>query len=136
MLAGGQANLSRNGAAEIYEIDVMMEALEEMRACVGGPRLDALVRQLFLQTSDEHWRDHIGNMQELMLSVSFTGHDRKHTAAEYTLRSHKAYESIKNDIVDDFLRRLFRFPFDELIQLAETPRVLQALDEEIAEILV
>ncbi|MCH8063931.1 MAG: hypothetical protein IH861_15670, partial [Chloroflexi bacterium] len=112
--------------------DVLQGRLDEVRGYIGEDRLDALERQLYLQTSDEHWRDHIGNMQELMLSVSFAWQGRKHAAAEYAYRSHEAYESLREDVDDDFLRRLFRFPVEDLARPAEPT---QTLEKEVAGIL-
>ena len=112
--------------------DLMLDTLDDAAEHVGEDRLDALERQLYLQTSDEHWRGHIGNMHELILSVSFAGHGIKHAAAEYAVLGHEAYESLKDDVVDDFIRRLFRFPLNDLNPPAEP---VQALDDEVARIL-
>ena len=117
-------------ADDIYGL--MLDGLNEVRERVGIATMDALERQLYLQTSDEHWRGHIGDMQELMLSVSFAWHGRKHAAAEYAVRSYEAHESLKEDVVDDFIHRLFRFPVDDLVRPTEPPRTL---DEEVAGIL-
>ncbi len=111
---------------------LMQDRLDEARSYIGEDRLDALGRQLYLQTSDEHWRGHIGNLQELMLSASFAWQGRKHAAAEYAFRSHEAYGSLKEDVVDDFLRRLFRFPVDDLVRPTEPT---QTLEKEVAGIL-
>ena len=111
---------------------LMHDALDEVRDYIGEDRLDSLERQLYLQTSDEHWRDHIGNMQELMLSVSFVWHGRKSAAAEYAVRGHDEFESLKGDVVDDFLHRLLRFPIDDLVRPTEQTRTL---DNKVAEIL-
>ncbi len=110
----------------------MLDGLDDARERTGGDRHDALERQLYLQTSDEHWRDHIGNMQELMLSVSFDWQGRKHAAAEYAVRSYDAYESLMEEVVDDFLHRLLRFPIDDLVRPTEQTRTL---DNKVAEIL-
>ncbi|MCH7652872.1 MAG: hypothetical protein IIB14_04270 [Chloroflexi bacterium] len=105
--------------------DLMLDGLKEAREHIGEDRLDALERQLYLQTSDEHWRGHIGNMQELMLSVSFAWQGRKHAAAEYAFRSYEAFESLREDVIEDFLRRLFRFPVDDLVRPTEQTRTLE-----------
>ena len=111
---------------------LMLDGLDEARKRIGEDRLDALERQLYLRTSDEHWRGHIGDMQELMLSVSFDWHGRKHAAAEYAVRGYETNESLKEDVIDDFLHRLFRFPVEDLVRpTGSTP----ALEEEIAGIL-
>ena len=110
----------------------MEDALDEVCERLGEERLDPLERELYLQTSDEHWRDHIGNMQELMLSVSFTGHGIKHATAEYTFQSYEAYQRLKRNAADDFVHKLFRFPIEDLVQPMGTTRVLE---DEVAGIL-
>lgn len=112
--------------------DLILDALDEKFRYIGSVEHHAFERQLYLQTSDEHWRDHISMTQELMMSVSLAGQDRKHAAAEFALRSFQAYETLKEDTIDDFIRKLFQFPAEELKSPTETTR---ALDEDLAGIL-
>jgi preprotein translocase subunit SecA len=95
--------------------DMMLDALDEKFEAVAVEYLDALKRQLYLQISDEQWRDHLSIMQELMLSVSLTGQDRKHAVAEYAIRSHQKYETLSGDVADEFICKLFQFPVGDLV---------------------
>jgi preprotein translocase subunit SecA len=112
--------------------DMLLDALDEKFEAVDADNLDALKRQLYLQISDEQWRDHLSVMQELMLSVSLIGQDRKHAVAEYAIRSHQKYETLSGDVADEFMCKLFQFPLDDLV--SPDGQIL-LLDEEIAGIL-
>jgi len=112
--------------------DMLLDVLDEKFEAVDAENLDALKRQLYLQISDEQWRDHLGIMQELMLSVSLTGQDRKHAVAEYAIRSHQKYETLSGDVADEFICKLFQFPAGDLVTPDGQKRLL---DGEVAGIL-
>ncbi|MCI0845944.1 MAG: hypothetical protein J4N33_02380 [Chloroflexi bacterium] len=68
-----------------------------------------LGKLLYLQTSDELWRDHMSHVQSLILGTQLCGHNGRGDLAAYTLTSFDSYERFQDRIVDSFLPRLTAF---------------------------
>ena len=112
---------------------LMLAGLEEKRARAGGPDLDRMARLLFLQTGDELWVEHLSRLQDLMLTTRLCGYGHKTAVAEYLLRSARAYEAFREEVIDTFLPRLVTFPTDA----SSVPRRREVvISEEIQAILV
>ncbi len=94
-----------------YEIAFLVESsLERARMRFTGDEYGKLGKLLYLQTSDELWRDHISHIQSLILSAQLCGHNGRGDVATYTLTSFDSYEEFQNRIMDSFLPKLIAFP--------------------------
>ena len=91
-----------------------------------------LGKLLYLQTSDELWRDHMSHVQSLILGTQLCGHNGRADLAAYTLTSFESYEHFQDRIVDSFLPRLVAFPND--LAGKSEPRTVE-LSEEVLQIL-
>ena len=65
---------------------------------------------LYLQTSDERWKDHISYVQSLILSTQLCGDHGRGDMAAFALTSFESYEQLQSLIVDAFIPRLADFP--------------------------
>ena len=94
-----------------------------------------LARLLWLQTSDELWRDHICEQQELMLNAQLSNHGHQSAVADYVIQSYSALAGFQRRVTDLFLSRLLTFPTIEPVDCIPKPAVTVDLVEDTALIL-
>ena len=63
---------------------------------------------MYLQTSDELWKEHISYVQNLILSTQLCGTHGRGDMAAFTLTSFESYQLFQARIMDSFLPRLAR----------------------------
>ena len=115
------------------DLALLIEArLDRVRARFTDEEYGNLGKLLYLQTSDELWRDHMSHVQSLILGTQLCGHNGRGDLAAYTLTSFDSYEHFQDRIADSFLPKLTIFPGG----LAEEsgPRTIE-LSEEVLQIL-
>ena len=106
--------------------------LDQIRARFTDEEYGKLGKLLYLQTSDELWRDHMANVQSLILATQLCGHNGRGDLAAYTLTSFESYEHFQDRIVDSFLPKLTTFPAESAGESG--PRTVE-LSEEVLQIL-
>ncbi|MCH7735936.1 MAG: hypothetical protein IH872_00890 [Chloroflexi bacterium] len=104
-LRGVDLNLLEQGIAGLLN-----EKLDRARERFAGNKFNELGTLLYLQTSDELWKDHISNVQSLILSTQLCGYHGRGDMAAFTLTSFASYELFQTRIMDSFLPRLSDFP--------------------------
>ena len=87
--------------------------LERAQEALGQGAISYLEKTLFLQTSDELWREQMVHLQGLRRSVTAGLHAHKSAVADYAIWSFAAYEAFGPRVVDDFLQRLATFPAEK-----------------------
>ena len=93
------------------EIAILIEArLNQTRERFTNEEFGKLATLLYLQSSDELWRDHMSYAQSLILCTQLCGNNGRGDLAAYTLASFESYEHFQNRIVDSFLPKLAAFP--------------------------
>ena len=93
------------------EMAILIEArLDQARERFTAEEFEKLATLLYLQTSDELWRDHMSYAQSLILCTQLCGSNGRGDLAAYTLTSFESYEHFQNQIVDSFLPKLAGFP--------------------------
>ena len=115
------------------DLALLIEArLDQVRARFTDEEYGNLGKLLYLQTSDELWRDHMSHVQSLIVGTQLCGHNGRGDLAAYTLTSFESYEHFQDRIADSFLPKLTAFPGG----LAEEsgPRTIE-LSEEVLQIL-
>jgi len=116
------------------ELALLIEArLDQSRARFTDEEYGKLGKLLYLQTSDELWRDHMSHVQSLILGTQLCGHNGRGDLASYTLTSFESYEHFQDRIVDSFLPKLTAFPRDRAGE--SEPRIVE-LSQEILQILL
>jgi len=104
-LRGLDLNLMEEGIAELLN-----ERLDRTRERFTGREFNELSTLLYLQTSDELWKEHISHVQSLILSTQLCGVHGRGDMAAFTLISFESYELFQARIVDSFLPKLAGFP--------------------------
>lgn len=93
------------------ELALLIEArLDQPMARFTDEEYGKLGKLLYLQTSDELWRDHMAHVQSLILGTQLCSHNGRGDLAAYTLTSFESYEQFQDRIVDSFLPKLAAFP--------------------------
>ena len=90
---------------------------------LGRKGFSDLARLIWLQTSDELWRDHICEQQELMLNAQLSNHGHQSAVADYVIHSYSALQGFQRRVTDLFLSRLLTFPIHEPIGREPIDRV-------------
>jgi len=110
--------------------------LDQSRARFSDEEYSKLGKLLYLQTSDELWRDHMSHVQSLILATQLCGHNGRGDLAAYTLTSFESYEQLQDRIVDSFLPKLTAFPGESAIETEHgTVELPVELSEEVLQIL-
>jgi preprotein translocase subunit SecA len=104
-LHGIDLNLIENGIAELLN-----NRLDQTRERFTSSEFSKLSTLLYLQTSDELWKEQISHVQSLILSTQLCGANGRGDMAAFTLTSFESYELFKTRVVDSFLPRLVGFP--------------------------
>jgi preprotein translocase subunit SecA len=85
-----------------------------------APLLRDLERHLYLFTLDEHWRDHLYELDHLKGGIGLRAYGQKDPLIEYKREAFTLFETLMQEVRDDFVQRLFR------VQLApETMRQME-----------
>ena len=104
-LHGIDLNLIENGIAELLN-----NRIDQTRERFTSSDFSKLSTLLYLQTSDELWKEHISYVQSLILSTQLCGANGRGDMAAFTLTSFESYELFQTRVVDSFLPRLVGFP--------------------------
>jgi preprotein translocase subunit SecA len=119
-------------AAEELQTD-RHDELDEKAAAVGErayrsretefspPLMRDLERHLYLYTLDEHWRDHLYELDHLKGGIGLRAYGQRDPLIEYKREAYDLFETLLREVREDFVQRLFR------VQLApaEAERVIQ-----------
>ena len=105
ILHGVDLNLIEDGIAVLLN-----ERLDKTRDRFTNSEFNELSTLLYLQTSDELWKEHISYVQNLILSTQLCGSHGRGDIAAFTLTSFESYQLFQTRIVDSFLPRLAGLP--------------------------
>jgi preprotein translocase subunit SecA len=112
--------LMRPIAAADLETARDYEALEELAAARGvesyqtretefsAPVMRRLERHLYLLTIDEHWRDHLYELDHLKGGIGLRAYGQKDPLVEYKREAYALFETLLGEVNEDFVQRLFR----------------------------
>jgi preprotein translocase subunit SecA len=67
-----------------------------------------LERHLYLMTADEHWRDHLYELDHLKGGIGLRAYGQRDPLIEYKKEAFKLFESLLNEINESFVQRMFR----------------------------
>jgi preprotein translocase subunit SecA len=86
----------------------------------GAPVLRDLERHLYLYTLDEHWRDHLYELDHLKGGIGLRAYGQRDPLIEYKKEAFTLFETLVGEVRDEFVQRLFR------VQLA--PEAVQQIE--------
>jgi len=110
------------------------EELEEKAVAVGERAYRAreqefstalmrdLERHLYLYTIDEHWRDHLYELDHLKGGIGLRAYGQRDPLIEYKKEAYELFETLMTEVREDFVQRLFR------VQLA--PEAVRAIEQQ------
>jgi preprotein translocase subunit SecA len=79
-----------------------------------------LERHLYLLTLDEHWRDHLYELDHLKGGIGLRAYGQRDPLIEYKKEAFELFETLVRDVREEFVQRFFR------VQLApEAERVIE-----------
>ena len=89
---------------------LLNERLDKTRERFTRSEFNKLSTLMYLQTSDELWKEHISYVQNLILNTQLCGAQGRGDMAAFTLTSFESYQLFQTRIVDSFLPRLAGLP--------------------------
>jgi preprotein translocase subunit SecA len=87
-----------------------------------APVLRELERHLYLFTLDEHWRDHLYELDHLKGGIGLRAYGQRDPLIEYKKEAFKLFETLLGEVEEEFVQRLFR------VQLA--PEAMRNLEQQ------
>uniref|UniRef100_A0A832HYS0 Protein translocase subunit SecA n=1 Tax=Eiseniibacteriota bacterium TaxID=2212470 RepID=A0A832HYS0_UNCEI len=102
-------------AAELAE-----DAYRAREAEFGPELMRELERQLYLYTLDEHWRDHLYELDHLKGGIGLRAYGQRDPLIEYKKEAASLFETLMDEVREDFVQRLFR------VQLA--PQAMEEIE--------
>ncbi len=97
--------------------DDMMDAYDRREAELGGELMRDLERWVLLQLIDQHWREHLYNMDYLREGIHLRALGQKDPLSEYRLEGHAMFDEMMAILKGEFVRYMFH------IQVEKPPEV-------------
>ena len=93
-----------------------------------------LERHLYLYTVDEHWRDHLYELDHLKGGIGLRAYGQRDPLIEYKREAYTLFEVLVHDVREDFVQRLFRVQLSpEVSQVVPQPRAPRVMQTQHAE---
>src|SRR5207249_4114062 len=74
----------------------------------SAPMMRELERHLYLFTLDEHWRDHLYELDHLKGGIGLRAYGQRDPLIEYKKEAFILFETLLREVREDFVQRLFR----------------------------
>jgi preprotein translocase subunit SecA len=105
--------------------DDMMDAYEKREADLGSDLMRDLERWVLLQLVDQHWREHLYNMDYLREGIHLRALGQKDPLSEYRLEGHAMFDEMMGIVKNEFVRYMFHLQVD---------RAPEAEEQKVAEV--
>jgi preprotein translocase subunit SecA len=95
-----------------------------------APVLRDLERHLFLRVLDDHWRDHLYELDHLKGGIGLRAYGQRDPLVEYKREAFALFETLLDEVNEDFVSHLFRVQLaPEAMQvMAQRPRPRQTTE--------
>jgi preprotein translocase subunit SecA len=115
----------RFGELEEKVAAVSEKAYRTREAEFGPPVLRELERHLYLYTLDEHWRDHLYELDHLKGGIGLRAYGQRDPLVEYKKEAFTLFETLLKEVRDEFVQRLFRVQLapDAVQEIRQQPRM-------------
>ncbi|WP_246496324.1 preprotein translocase subunit SecA [Miltoncostaea marina] len=113
--------LTREELLDKLEDDIM-EAYDRREADLGAELVRDLERWVLLQLIDQHWREHLYNMDYLREGIHLRALGQKDPLSEYRLEGHSMFDEMMSTVKSEFVRYMFHIEVDRAPE-AEEQRV-------------
>jgi preprotein translocase subunit SecA len=95
----------------------------------GSVMMREIERHLYLYTLDEHWRDHLYELDHLKGGIGLRAYGQRDPLIEYKREAYGLFEVLVRDVREDFVQRLFRVQLSpeagQVVPQPRAPRVMQ-----------
>ena len=119
-IAQGELDTDRFEELEEKAVAVDTRAYRAREAEFTPPIMRDLERHLYLYTVDEHWRDHLYELDHLKGGIGLRAYGQRDPLIEYKREAYTLFETLMREVREEFVQRLFR------VQIApEATRVIQ-----------
>jgi preprotein translocase subunit SecA len=105
--------------------DDAMDAYDRREAELGQDLVRDLERWVLLQLIDQHWREHLYNMDYLREGIHLRALGQKDPLSEYRLEGHAMFDEMMDTVKTEFVRYMFH------IQVERAP---EAEEQKVAEV--
>ena len=92
---------------ELFHGDALAQ-YEEKEAAIGVEQLREIERRVMLSVIDQHWREHLYEMDYLREGINLRAMGQKDPLAEWQREGFDMFEAMIEGIKDDFVRYIFR----------------------------
>ncbi len=99
-------NLDEDGLRQKI-IDAFQKAYDE-KCERFGEAIKEIEKQIMLQVLDNHWKEHLANMDHLRQGIGLRAYAQKNPKQEYKRESFELFQSMLNDIQHEVIRVLSR----------------------------
>ena len=110
--------LSREELLDRLEDDAM-EAYDRREAELGPELVRDLERWVLLQLIDQHWREHLYNMDYLREGIHLRALGQKDPLSEYRLEGHGMFDEMMDTVKTEFVRYMFHIQVDRAPEAEE-----------------
>ncbi|HEY3217062.1 MAG TPA: preprotein translocase subunit SecA [Candidatus Eisenbacteria bacterium] len=93
---------------EAKAVELGVGAYRAREAEFTAPVLRDLERHLYLFTLDEHWRDHLYELDHLKGGIGLRAYGQRDPLIEYKKEAFNLFETLLQEVNEDFVQRLFR----------------------------
>jgi preprotein translocase subunit SecA len=111
-----------------------VEAYRGREAEFGAPTMRELERHLYLFTLDEHWRDHLYELDHLKGGIGLRAYGQRDPLIEYKKEAFTLFETLVREVHEEFVQRLFKVQIEQdatrVIERRPPPRPMVAAHAE------
>ncbi|MGH7682614.1 MAG: preprotein translocase subunit SecA, partial [Candidatus Eiseniibacteriota bacterium] len=106
----GEAGSRMPAPAELQDllVEVFHNAYDEKEAEMSPPILRELERHVFLDVIDEHWMDHLREMDQMREGIGLRAYGQRDPLLEYKREAFEMFEGLTRSIQQETVRTLFR----------------------------
>ena len=120
--------------------DVLRERLQQAardvyrrkEKALGQNLMRRLERYVFLRVIDNHWRDHLYEMDHLKEGINLRAYGQKDPLLEYKAEGYKLFSAMLEQIDEEVIGDLFRARLEEPSRTIRKPRQMQTTHQSTA----
>jgi len=95
-------------ALEQRAVERAVQVYRSREAEFTAPMLRDLERHLFLRVLDDHWRDHLYELDHLKGGIGLRAYGQRDPLVEYKREAYGLFETLLDEVNEDFIGNLFR----------------------------
>jgi len=105
-------------------VECAVTAYRAREAEFTAPMLRDLERHLYLRVLDDHWRDHLYELDHLKGGIGLRAYGQRDPLVEYKREAFALFETLLDEVNEDFVSHLFRVQLapDAMREISQAPR--------------